>query len=78
MGRRTYYTFQKRQKELKKKAKADKKRLRREARKHGIDPDMAGSVEELEAMVARFEQREAEGEPGEAGEIGAEVPPAEE
>ena len=42
MGKRNYYTAQKRRKELKRQEKADKKRSRRLAKKEGLDPDLVG------------------------------------
>ena len=70
MGRRTNYSFEKRQKELKKKkkqeAKAEKRRLRREAK--------AAAAAGVEAGVDADETsmpEEGTGPDGQPGEVGA-------
>ena len=39
MGKKNQYSFSKRQREINKKKKAEEKRLRKQAKKEGIDPD---------------------------------------
>lgn len=63
MARRSNYTYEKRQKEIrkakKKEAKAEKKRLRKEASAAGIENSQGMDTDELEAALERI--REAEG-----------------
>ena len=58
MARRSNYTYEKRQKEIrkakKKEAKAEKKRLRKEASAAGLENLEGMDVSELEAALERF------------------------
>ncbi|MEJ2481949.1 MAG: hypothetical protein P8049_02140 [Gemmatimonadota bacterium] len=59
MARRSNYTYEKRQKEIrkakKKEAKAEKKRLRKEASAAGLENLSGMGVEELEAALERVQ-----------------------
>lgn len=70
MARRSNYTYEKRQKEIrkakKKEAKAEKKRLRKEASEAGIENLEGMDVADLEAALERLGAAE-DGEPGDEG-----------
>ncbi len=70
MARRSNYTYEKRQKEIrkakKKEAKAEKKRLRKEASEAGIENLEGMDVADLEAALERLGAEE-DGEPGDEG-----------
>ena len=65
MGKKNQYSFSKRQREINKKKKADEKRMRKQAKKEGIDPD------EYIANPDAFHLGEGEeSEPGTEGDDG--------
>ena len=70
MARRSNYTYEKRQKEIrkakKKEAKAEKKRLRKEATAAGIENLEGMDVADLEAALERL-RAEEDGDPGDEG-----------
>ncbi len=70
MARRSNYTYEKRQKEIrkakKKEAKAEKKRLRKEATAAGIENLEGMDVADLEAALERM-RAEEDGDPDDEG-----------
>ena len=67
MGKKNQYSFSKRQREIKKKKKAEEKRARKLALKEGAEPDELLEQSEVEGVGVDGEAEEAGGEDADDG-----------